>query len=334
MLYGFVAAALAGFLLTAVPSWTNRRGYAGAPLAGLALVWLAGRIAMTVPLGLPPLWAGVIDLAFLPLLALTILPALLRSGNRRNLVFIVLLSLLFIANLRFHLNGAHAAGPLLLGLNAMMFLITLLGGRLLPVFTSSRLKQLGIEARIRRYQPLDRTALIAVAGVLLIDLIVPESFYAAFMAAVAAVLLALQLGQWQGHKTLRMPILWVLHVAYAWLPICLALKAAFLFAVPIPGSSWLHAFTAGAMATMIIAIMSRAALGHTGRALVAPKAAVFAYLLLTAAALTRVFGPILLPAAGGLWLVIAALSWCLALILYLLVYAPILCRPRIDGRPG
>jgi len=198
MLYGFVAAALAGFLLTAVPSWTNRRGYAGAPLAGLALVWLAGRIAMTVPLGLPPLWAGVIDLAFLPLLALTILPALLRSGNRRNLVFIVLLSLLFIANLRFHLNGAHAAGPLLLGLNAMMFLITLLGRRLLPVFTSSRLKQLGIEARIRRYQPLDRTALIAVAGVLLIDLIVPESFYAAFMAAVAAVLLALQLGSMAG----------------------------------------------------------------------------------------------------------------------------------------
>lgn len=334
MLYGFVAAALAGFLLTAVPSWTNRRGYAGAPLAGLVLLWFCGRVAMTLPLGLPPLWAAVIDLAFLPLLALTILPALLRSGNRRNLVFILLLGLLFFANLQFHYNGANSVGPLLLGLNAMLFLLTVLGGRLVPAFTSAGLKQLGIDARIRRFQPLDRAALAAVIGVLLVDLVVPESFYAALMAALAALLLAVQLSQWQGHRSLRMPILWVLHVAYGWLPICLALKAAVLFGAPLPATSALHALTAGAMATMIMAIMSRAALGHTGRALVAPNAVVAAYLLLTLAAVIRVFAPIVIPSAAAIWPTIAALFWCLAFILFVLVYAPILCRPRLDGRPG
>ena len=334
MLYGFIAAAMAGFLLTAVPSWTNRRGYAGAPLAVLVLVWLAGRVAMTLPLGLSPLWAGVIDLAFLPLLALTILPALLRSGNRRNLAFIGLLGLLFASNLHFHLDGAVALRPLLLGMNAMLFLVAMLGGRIVPAFTSAALKELGIAARIRRYQPLDRAALFAVVGVLLVDLALPDSIYAAVTAAVAAALLAAQLSQWQGHRTLRMPIVWVLHVGYAWLPICLALKAAVLFAVPIPGSSWLHALTVGAMATMIMGVMSRAALGHTGRALVAPGAAVVGYISLTGAALARVFGPMLMPSAGSMWLIVAALLWCLAFLLFLMVYAPILCRPRIDGRPG
>ncbi|TNF88756.1 MAG: NnrS family protein [Gammaproteobacteria bacterium] len=334
MLYGFIAAAMAGFLLTAVPSWTNRRGYAGAPLAMLVLLWLAGRMLMTIPMDLPALLVAAIDLAFVPALALTILPALLRSGNRRNLVFIGMLAILFSSNLHFHLAGAVESAPLLLGINAVLFLVTLLGGRVVPAFTSAGLKQLGLEARLRRYQPLDKTALFAVGAVLVVDLILPATLVAAAFAALAAVLLAAQLGHWQGHRTLSMPIVWVLHLAYAWLPICLALKAATLMGLPISGSSWLHAATAGAMATMIIGIMSRAALGHTGRPLVTPAAVVIAYLLLTAAALVRVFGPMLLPAAGIPWLPLAALLWCLAFLLYVVVYAPILCKPRIDGRPG
>jgi uncharacterized protein involved in response to NO len=206
MLFGFIAAAMAGFLLTAVPSWTNQRGYAGAPLAALVLLWLAGRVVMTIPLGLPPLWAGIVDLAFLPALALMLLPALLRSGNRRNLVFIGLLALLFASNLHFHLNAANSIAPLFMGLNAM----------------SAALKQLGNDIRIRRFQPLDRAALVAVAGVLLVDLVLPGGVYAAFMAAVAALLLALQLGQWQGHRASCMPIVWVLHVGFAWLPVSLS----------------------------------------------------------------------------------------------------------------
>jgi uncharacterized protein involved in response to NO len=334
MLFGFVAAAVAGFLLTAVPSWTNRRGYAGAPLAGLVLLWIAGRAVTTIPMDLSPLWIAVIDLAFVPMLALTILPALVRSGNRRNLVFIGLLALLFASNLHFHLSGAVATGPLLLGMNVMLFMLTMLGGRIVPAFTSAALKQQGLEAQIRRYQPLDKAVLIGVGGVLVVDLVFPNGSLALLVAVVTALLLCVQLSKWQGHRTLKIPIVWVLHAAYMWLPVCLALKAAWMIGAPVPGTSWLHALTVGAIATMIMGVMSRASLGHTGRALVAPGGIVVAYYLVTGAALSRVFGLILFPATWALWMVVAAFLWCLAFVLFVVIYAPILCRPRIDGRPG
>lgn len=334
MLFGFVAAAIAGFLLTAVPSWTGQRGYAGLPLLLLVAAWMGGRVVMSAPTGLPPLWIGIIDLAFLPSLALTILPSLLRSGNRRNLVFILLLGLLFAANLQFHLGGALTAEPLKLAMNTMLLMLTILGGRIVPAFTSAALKQQGIEARLRRYQPLDKLALIAVSAVLVIDLVRPGGTAAAIAAAAGAALLGTQLLQWHGHHTLRQPIVCVLHFAYAWLAISLGLKAAVLSGAPIPPSTWLHALGAGAMATMIMAVMSRAALGHTGREIIAPGAIVISYWLLTAAACLRVFGPILWPMAAPRWMVLPAALWMLAFLIFVVVYAPILCSPRIDGRPG
>jgi uncharacterized protein involved in response to NO len=334
MLFGFVAAAVAGFLLTAVPSWTSRRGYAGTPLAGLVLLWLAGRVVMTVPLGLLPLWTAIIDLAFVPVLGLTILSALLRSGNRRNFVFIGLLALLFVSNLHFHVNGAANSGPLLLGFNTMLFLLTMLGGRIVPAFTSAALKQRGDDVRIRRYQFSDRMALLAVGCIVVVDLLLPSGFLAAAVAVIAAVLLGLQLVNWQGHRTLRVPIVWVLHVGYAWLPICLLIKAGGLISVAIPGTSWLHALTVGAFSTMIIGVMSRAALGHTGRELVVSGVIVGSYLLITAAAVVRTFGPLLIPSALLSWSAVSALLWCLAFLLFLVIYGPILCSPRVDGRPG
>ena len=245
-----------------------------------------------------------------------------------------MLALLFASNLHFHLDGAAANAPLLLGLNAVLLLLTLLGGRIVPAFTSAALKQLDPEVRIRRYQPLDKAALAAVVAVLLVDLVAPATILAAAIAGLAAILLAVQLGHWQGHRTLSMPIVWILHLGYAWIPISLALKASTLLGLPIPVNSWLHAATAGAMATMIIGVMSRAALGHTGRPLVTPRLAVAAYILLSAAALVRVFGPISFASAATLWFQLAGFLWCLAFLLYLVVYAPILCQPRADGKPG
>ena len=334
MLFGFITAAVSGFLLTAIPSWTNRRGYAGAPLAALVTAWLLGRIAMTAPLGLPPWLGAVLDLAFLPLLVFMVLPALLRSGNRRNLIFIGLLALLFASNLYFHLQGGASTAPLLLGLNVMLFMLTMLGGRIVPAFTSAGLKQRGLDVRIRRFQPLDRAVLLAAGAVLVFDLFVAGSRFAGLVAALAAALLAAQLAQWQGLRTRQVPLLWVLHLGYGWLPACLALKAAWLFGVPIASSSWLHALTVGAFATMILGVMSRAALGHTGRELVAPGGAVSAYLLITGAAITRVFVPLLAPSAVALATTLAGLMWTLAFGLFVVTYAPILWRPRVDGRPG
>jgi len=141
MIFGFVIAAVSGFLLTAIPSWTAQRGFAGLPLAGLILLWLAGRIVFVLPSSLHALIAVAIDLAFIPELALTILPALIRSGNRRNLVFVGLLLLLFIANLNFHLGASAIIAPLQLAINTMFIMVAIVGRRTIPVFTSSGLKQ-------------------------------------------------------------------------------------------------------------------------------------------------------------------------------------------------
>lgn len=334
MLFGFISAAVAGFLLTAVPSWTGSRGYAGAPLLGLALLWIAGRLVTTLPLGFPPPVVAFVDLAFFPVLALTLLPSLIRSGNKRNLVFIAMLAALFAANLHFHLAGAMNVDALLLGVNVILLMVAMIGGRILPAFTSSGLKQRGIDIRISRFPPLDTASLIAILAVLVVDLSSPGSIFAAVVATAAAALLALRLARWQGHRTLRDPIIWVLHVAYAWLPVGLALKAAWLFGAPVADTSWLHALTAGAFSTMILAVMSRAALGHTGRELVAPDLVVVAYYAIGIAALMRVFGPMLLAEAWRFWMIGSGALWSLAFLLFVVVYAPILCSPRADGRAG
>ena len=334
MLYGFILAAVAGFLLTAVPSWTGSRGYAGAPLLGLTLLWVTGRLLISIPLGLPALLVALVDLAFIPMLALTILPALIRSGSRRNFVFLILLGALFAANFRFHLAGASRIEPLLLAINVMLFMVAMVGGRILPAFTSSGLKQRGIDISIRSHPWLDVTALLATIAVVMVDIIIPGSILAAVAATIAAVLLALRLARWQGQRTLRDPIIWILHLAYAWLPMGLALKAAWLFGAPIPDTSWLHALTAGAFSTMILAVMTRATLGHSGRELVAAGLVVIAYYLITIAALIRVFGPMLFAEAWQFWMIASGSLWSLSFILFLVVFAPILCSPRVDGRAG
>ena len=332
MIYGFVAAAAAGFMLTAVPSWTGRRGFAGMPLLTLVAIWLAGRIAFLAPLD--TLLVALLDIAFLPALALAILPSLMRSGNRRNFVFVALLGLLIIANLRFHLDGAASIEPLALALNTILLMVALVGGRIVPAFTSARLEQLGVDVRIPDHAIIDRAALAATLAVLVVDVVSPGGAAAGATAAVAAALLALRLARWQGHRTLGEPILWVLHVAYAWLPVALALKAAWLIGGYTFAAAWMHALTIGAFSTMILAVMTRASLGHTGRALIAPRAATVAYVLLTAAALARVFGAVLVPAGGFAWTAAASTLWTIAFALFLIVYAPILCRPRADGKPG
>jgi uncharacterized protein involved in response to NO len=277
---------------------------------------------------------AVIDLAFLPALALTVLPAMIRSGNRRNLVFIGILAALFAANLHFHLAGANRVAPLSFGINVVLLMVALVGGRILPAFTSSGLRQRGFDIQIKRYPLLDVSALLATLGVLVVDLLLPATTLAAVAATLAALLLALRLARWQGHRTLRDPIIWVLHMAYAWLPVGLALKAAWLFGAPVPQASWLHALTSGAFSIMILAVMSRAALGHTGRDLIAAGPVVAAYWLVGAAALVRVFGPILQGDAWRLWMITSGSLWTLGFFLYVVVYAPILCSPRADGRAG
>ncbi len=337
MIFGFIAAALAGFLLTAVARWTGQRGFAGPPLMVLVAIWLGGRIAMAPGLGVPQWLAAVIDLAFLPSVAIAITPSLIRARNVRNFPLVAILILLFVADLLFHVPNPGAwhgvRGPAL-AVDAILLMVVLVGGRIVPAFTGNALRTSHPDARVAPFGWVDRAAIIAAVAVLVVDLATPDGTLAGVVALLAGVLLAWRLLRWRGWLVRDMPIAWVLHVAYAWIPIGLALKGLWLLWQFDIGTNWVHALTAGAYATMILAVTTRAALGHTGRPLVAAKPIVIAYLLVTLAAVIRVFAPVVAASMPQVIWTLAGTLWIIAFGLYCAVYAPILSRPRIDGRPG
>jgi uncharacterized protein involved in response to NO len=338
MLFGFIGAALAGFMLTAVPSWTGQRGFAGWPLALLAGIWLLGRLFVATASHWPVAVYTAVDLAFLPALAAFLAAPLVRSRNRNTRLLLVLAALCAV-NATFywalaHANPALARTALLVGVNLVLLLVTLIGGRIVPAFTSAALSQQGRDATLHTWWVLDAAAVTAMVGVLLVDIFLPQSRVAGGMALVAAVTQGVRLSQWQSLRTLRLPIVWILHLAYAWLPIGLALKALELLTGWGTSLSWMHALTIGAAATMILAVMTRASLGHTGRPLIVRPTVVLAYVLLTAATLVRVLGPRISLLSYSHVITLAALLWTGAFTLFLFVYGPILVRPRADGKPG
>jgi uncharacterized protein involved in response to NO len=333
MLYGFIAAAIAGFLLTAVPSWTGARGWAGWPLGMLAALWLTGRLAFGLAQYLPATVVAVAELLFLPALAALIAPSLLRARNR-NTPLLLVLALLWLTDaiyLRAMASGnlPLASTTLRAGIDMVLLLITVIGGRIVPAFTSNALKRRGIEAPVRSHRLLDGATIAAMVLLAIVDIWSPTRPGTAIVAATAAVLQAVRLGGWQGRRSLGDPIVWVLHAAYLWLPVGLALKAIHLLTGAAWATHWLHALTIGAAATMIVAVITRASLGHTGRPLSVSRPVAIAYGLLLTAAVARVF---LVPYE---WAVeVAAGLWAAAFALVFIVYAPILMRPRVDGRPG
>jgi uncharacterized protein involved in response to NO len=338
MLFGFICSAIAGFLLTAVPSWTGQKGHAGAPLAALATLWMLARLLIASSSWWPQAIVAAVDLSFLPLLVALVAVPLVRNRNR-NTPLLAVLVLFWLADLAFHIalmreNPALARHTLLMGIDLVLVLVTVIGGRIVPAFTNSALGQAGAPGMATSRRAL---AVLAISGMLLVsvgDAFWPDQPIGGWFAALAAVAQSLRLAQWQSLRTLRMPIVWVLHLAYAWLPVGLALKAAALLGGYMVGAFWLHALTIGALATMILAVMSRASLGHTGRALLVHPFTTLAYLLLCGAALVRVFGLAAFGLAYPQVIALGALLWTLSFALYLLVYVPILWGPRVDGRPG
>lgn len=335
---GFVAAAMIGFLMTAIPNWTGRRGYSGAPLVVLATLFLAARFAMLPGSPVPIEVAAVLALAPLPATLLLLLPALVKAKAPRLfgppalvLVFWSGQVMMLAEEAGWWSTPGWAAGQLLMA-NMALLLVVLIGGRIIPSFTLNALRKTQRPAEARPLPGVDRGAILAVAAVALVDLAVPGSVLAGLVAALAAVLVALRLSRWHGLRILRSPILWVLHLAYALIPLALVLKAVSLLAGAPWASAWLHLQMAGAVALMIVAVMTRATLGHTGNALVAAPAGVAAYVLLLTAALLRVFSS--LAGADALpVLMVAALCWVAAFVLFLVVYAPMLLGPRADGKP-
>lgn len=337
MFFGFVAAVIAGFLLTAVPKWTGTKPLAGPPLSALFALWLAGRIAMVAAGTIPYAAAALIDLLFLPALALAIATPIIRAKTPRNLGFVPLLFGLAAANIVFHLSHLDLLGPpwASLGLDAalaiIVVIIAIVGGRVIPFFTVNRI---GYGTRERR-RLIDIAAIVLTVAWLFAFLIASTSILTALLALGAGLTNLGRILGWAPLKTTKVPLLWVLHVGYFFVGAGLILQGLSAFSLfAIPSSAAIHALTAGAMGTLCLGMMARVSLGHTGRPLAAPKIMTIAFALIIVAATIRTVIPWLLPQFYQVSITTAGILWSVAWLFFLIHYTPILAKSRVDGRPG
>jgi len=340
MIFGFAVAAIAGFLLTAIPNWTGVLPLSGLPLAALFITWLAGRVVMAVSGLLAPAVVALVDLAFLPLLGGFATVQLFVRPAPRNLVFLAVIAAFTAANVVYHLATGGIIAPEMSGimrfaLMIVVVMVAIIGGRIIPAFTHNWLHlNIGQVAMPRRVTWLDAASIVSIA-LLAALLVVPVPHSVEGLGALAAGLLnGVRLLLWRGWTTWRAPIVWVLHLAYAWLVLGLLLVALSDAAAGVPSAAALHALGVGAVGTMILAVMSRASLGHTGRPLNAPPLVVGAYVLVTLAAALRVAGSLAGTQFYAGFLVCAGLAWIAAFGLFALVYAPILMTPRVHTKVG
>ncbi len=327
-LFGFVPAVLAGFLLTAIPNWTGRLPVTGCPLAALAGLWLAGRVAM---LATGSLAAPLIDAAFLPVLAAVAAREIVAGRNWRNLKILVMVALLACANALFHVEGGAGYGARL-GAGTVVLMLTVIGGRIVPSFTRNWLAKRGPGKLPASPGRLDAAAIAATVAALAAWVAAPDSSAAALLCALAGVLGLARLARWQGWRTLAEPLVTILHLGYLFLPAGFLLVAAGTLlpgAVPYIGIP--HSWTAGAIGTMTLAVMTRASLGHSKRALTAGPATVAIYAAILAAGLARSLATFL---PGAAWLLhLAAAGWIAAFAGFALAYGPMLLRPAPASAP-
>lgn len=332
MVFGFSLAVVAGFLLTAGRVWTGLATPQGWPLALIAAHWLAARVLLFTG---PPLIAAVVDLTFPFVVAAVMGRVIIASRSTRNYFAIGVLAALGLANLGFYLEQAAIGGlpegaSVRAALLLIVFMVVMIGSRVVPSFTASALPQAGVRVASPRVDPAAiGFTLAAFAGAV----VTAPAWFLAPVAAIASVLHFVRLWRWAPLATRHRPILWILHVSYAWIPVGLALLAAASLGW-VSYSVAMHAFGAGAIGGMIIGMITRTALGHTGRPLKVGKIEIAAYVLVHLAALMRVLAGIV-PAEAYMNLVwTSGHLWAIAFLLYFVLYLPRLIRPRIDGKPG
>ena len=331
MLFGYTLAVVAGFLLTAVRAWTGQPTPVGMPLLALAALWLAGRVLVLTSLGA---LAAMVNAAFPVALAVAIGIPLWRSRNVRNYFFVGLLLLMgaLVAVLHLALLGIFELPPrlsLVLGLDVMLFVMVVMGGRVIPMFTNNGVPGAGAT----RQALLEKLALGSVLLLFVADLLQLPSSIVTAIALAAALAHGLRLYLWRSWRTLSTPLVWILHAAYAWIVFYLALRA-------VSGLGWLaessaiHALTVGAIGGLTLGMMTRTARGHTARPLVADGFELTCFLLVQLAALVRVFGPMVSSAWYLPSIQVSGVLWAAAFGLYAVRYWPVLTRPRLDGKPG
>lgn len=335
MLFGFSAAIIIGFLLTAIQNWSGRPGLSGWPLVGLFSLWVLGRLLMLFPV-VPKEVVAIVDTLFLPLAAYVLARPIVAAKLWRNLLFIPLLLLLAWTNGHSHyrlINGEMLSLP---DTQATILIITLIivimGGRVIPFFTANA-------TRTQKPQPLillELLSIITLGAAALYSLVTgnlsPEPGIG-ILFLVSAFANLFRMGRWQGKLTLGNPLLWSLHLSYLMIAISLGLLGAFHFGLNIPLSTALHGLTIGGIGLMILAMISRVSLGHTGRTLQVGIWVTLGYGALAISAIVRVIVPILTIQPSSLYIVSIA-CWVFAYLTFVVIYWPVLTRPRVDGRPG
>ena len=331
MLFGFLGAALGGFLTTAVPNWTGRPALRGGPLAALALLWLAGRAACLTSGAIGAVPAAAVDVGFFVVLAGLVLREVVAARNWRNLFVVLGIAGVAVANLLSHLGPIAGLGTGFgnrLGVGVFAMLIVLIGGRIVPAFTRNWLKQAGGTRVPPMWGRFDSAAALVTLTAVVVWAAAPQSAVAGGLAVGAGALNVARLARWRGWLAWREPLIWTLHLGYAWLAAGLLLLGVQTLQPALVGTSALHALTAGAMGTMVLVVMIRASLGHTGRALTADVPTLLLFFALTLAIACRLAAP-LVPAVYLPLLGAAAVTWALAFGGFALVYARILLSPRL-----
>jgi len=330
LIYGFVPAALAGFLLTAVPNWTGRLPVTGMPLLALFLIWVAGRVAIFISDWIGAPLASAIDLSFLVVLAAVVAREIIAGKNTRNLKVLIAVALLIVGNAVFHAEviwGLWSGYGNRIGIAAAILLIMLIGGRIIPSFTRNWLVRQGPGRLPIPFSKFD-AAVMLVSGLALVSWVaLPENTLTALLAVAAGVANAVRLARWAGDRTAAEPLVLVLHVAYAFIPVGFLLVAVAIWrpdVVILSGA--LHSWTAGAIGLMILAVMTRASLGHTGRPLTATLPITMAYAAVTVAGVARIVAAF--DVARESMLHLSATAWVLGFAGFAIIYAPILTKPR------
>ena len=333
MLFGYSVAVIAGFLLTAVGNWTNHKMINGWQLVLLSLVFLLGRVSVFIP-SLPPTLIALIDLSFIPLVVLIISIPIVRAKQWSNLIFIPLLLAMAAANLLVHLSALNLLNiPVVLGSQIMLylviFIIVIMGGRVIPFFTEKGVS--GISTK--KWPWVERLSPISILILLIVDVYYSNQTLTAYAALFAVVIHGIRLAGWYTNKIWQVPLVWILHLAYGWFIIGFLLQSFSLFNFTGSALSY-HAFTAGGIGVMTLGMMVRVSIGHTGREMKLNTAMFLSFILINIAVLIRVILPLIFPENYLMFIQIAGWTWAAAFIIFAILFTPIWCRPRIDGREG
>lgn len=328
MVFGFASAAIGGFLMAAVPKWTSSKNFVGRPVVIMAIFWLLGRVGiLAAELNDAFVYLAWLDLLYLPMLSYEIANRIVGAQNKRNFIVPLILVFWCLSNVAWHFwDTANAARA---GVYMIIAIASLISARVIPAFTQNALR-MKLQTNITCTTP-QWTHLATVVLVLLLaiaTLLDAPDLVKGVIASATAIVLIYRMARWHSFKTLDNPIVWVLHAAYVWLPIGFALTGVAHLTDFLNPNQALHALTTGGIGMLILAVASRAALGHSGRPLKASGLTVAAYLIVTAATFVRVIE------LNSNWVIASGVLWVIGYGLFAAVYAPILICPRIDGLPG